>query len=68
MQTNPSHFIEQVNYEGRCNMLSMQPISLLKKSEALTEKFNVNVVAVFKIYPKLNPMIAHYDLKTTIVE
>lgn len=23
MPTNPGHFIEQVNHEGRCNMLSM---------------------------------------------
>ena len=67
---NATHFIEQVNHEGKCNMLSVQPISLLKRSEAVTEKFNVNVVAIFKIYPKPKPMVAHYDydIKTTIVE
>lgn len=71
MPTNPSHFIEQVKFDnGEIKHLSLQPFRLFADSDRVNKKFNVNVIAVFKIYPKPKPMIAiyDYDLKTTIVE
>lgn len=71
MQTNPSHFIEQVKYyDGDIRSFSPQPIRILEWSIIASRKLNVETIAIFKIYPKIKPAIAHYDydLKTTIVE
>lgn len=69
MQTNTGFFIEQVHFEnGELKNLTAQPINKLDDAKRISEKFNVNTVAFFKVYPKL--MIAHYDnnLKAVIVE
>lgn len=70
MQTEATHFIEQVNFDGIPKMMSIQPISKLKEAERIGKKFNVNTVCFFKVYPKVKPALAHYDneLNAIIVE
>ena len=48
-----THFIEQINYDDNIvRHVTIQPISMLTLSNKITEKFKVNVVAIFKIIPK----------------
>lgn len=71
MKANPAYFIEQIkSNDGRTGYASPSPIRLLEWSLEANERLNIETIAVFKIYPKTKPVIAHYDydLKTTIVE
>lgn len=57
MKQPATHFIEQVssiNIENRTNIFnfSMKEIKHLDYSLKISEKFKVNTIAIFKIYPK----------------
>ncbi len=64
-------FIEQVKYpDGFVRHLSMNPIYFLKWAEQTNKKFGIETIAIFKIYPKIKPAIAHFDndLNAVIIE
>lgn len=49
-----SHFIEHVRYDnGVIKSLSIASIKDLKKNLSVSEKFNINTTAVFKIYQRV---------------
>jgi hypothetical protein len=65
-----THFIEQIRFDSGIKNLTIQPIKLLPEAKRIGEKFNVNTIAFFKVYPKVKPAIAHYDneVKAVIIE
>ncbi len=68
---NPTYFIEQFVYsDGHVVSLSPIKIQYLDWQLQISKKFNVNTIAIFKIYPHLKPAIAHYDndLNAVIIE
>jgi len=64
-------FIEVNKFESGA-IVNMAPMAayLLKWSGEINRKHGIETIAIFKIYPKVKPVIAHYDydLKTTILE
>ena len=71
MANQATHFIEQVKFDDAIyKHLTPQPFTRWDESQRINKKFNVDVVAVFKVYPKAKPAIATYgyDLKTTIID
>jgi hypothetical protein len=64
-------FIEVNRYQtGDVKNFAPMPAHLLKWSGEVNKKHGIETIAIFRIYPKVKPMIAHYDydLKTTIIE
>jgi hypothetical protein len=52
MSKQPTHFMEQIKTlnDSAIKTLPAQPMYRLKESERVNEQYNVNVIAVFKIY------------------
>ncbi len=60
-----TYFIEQYNCEksGNCYH-SLNPLPMKELKSSLISTANISyyhTIAVFKIYPKVKPMLAHYD-------
>lgn len=71
MPINATHFVEVVKVDNvTIRHFLPQPIRLLQWSAEVNKKHGLDMIAVFKIAPKVKPVIAtyDYDLKTTIVE
>lgn len=67
-----THFIEVVKYSDGNILMNMNPVPMRNIEWALqaTVKFGYQTIAVFKIYPNPEPIIASYDneVKSIIIE
>lgn len=70
MTKEPYFFIEQINTGQGVKSLHMQSIKELNNQLRISKKFDVNTVAIFKIYPHPKHIIAHYDseVKSIIIQ
>lgn len=59
-----THFIEQVKFEdGEIKSTIVTSIDLLNFAIQTSVKFRMKTIAIFKIYPKVKPMLVRYDFE-----
>jgi hypothetical protein len=63
-----THFIEVAKFDGIVTIHNVIPIRHFDWFLNVNEKFGIETIAIFKIYPKPLSVKYEYDIKTQLVE